>query len=76
MLSSADDFDVELIRDVLDATHQEGRSPTVYSNIFDLVSGKIYLYNVHNFSEVVTLDFKEELAKGKYTIALPSLFAD
>jgi hypothetical protein len=76
ILASADGLDIALIRNVLDATHQEGRSTTVYSNIFDLKNSKIYIYNVHNFSEAVTLDFKEELAKGKKTIDLPSLFTE
>ena len=76
ILKSADNLDISLIRNVLDATHQEGRSTTVYSNIFDLKNGKIYIYNVHNFSKVVTLDFNEELAKGRNTVDLASLFVN
>jgi hypothetical protein len=74
ILSRAENLDVALIREVLDATHQEGRSETVYSNIFDLNTGLIHVYHVHDFTRAVTLDLEEELEKGKRTIDLPSLF--
>ena len=76
ILGAAKDLDVSLIRDVLDATHLEGGSETVYSNIYDLNNGLIYIYNVHDFSRVVTLNFSEELKKGTRTVDLPSLFKD
>jgi len=76
ILREAESLDISLIRNVLDATHQEGRSPTVYSNIYDLKNGQIHIYNTHDFSRAVTLDFNEELAKGTRTINLPSLFGE
>lgn len=76
VLREAESLDISLIRNVLDATHLEGRSPTVYSNIYDLKNGQIHIYNVHDFSKAVTLDFNEELAKGTRTINLPSLFGE
>jgi len=74
LLGEAENLDISLIREVLDATHQEGRSETVYSNIFDLKTGQITVYNVHDFSRAVTLNLSEELEKGMRTIDLPSLF--
>lgn len=74
MLSEAKGLSVEIIRDVLEKTHQEGGSLTVYSNIYDLKKGIIYVYNLRNFKEVVVMDLAEELKKGQRRIELPSLF--
>ncbi|MFW9777833.1 MAG: hypothetical protein ACFFE8_03185 [Candidatus Heimdallarchaeota archaeon] len=56
---------IEAVRDILDATHQEGTYGTKYSNIFDLKNTDIYIYQNHNFSHVVKLNLDEELAKGE-----------
>ncbi|MFX0085508.1 MAG: hypothetical protein ACFFAU_07530 [Candidatus Hodarchaeota archaeon] len=39
-----DNLTVEAIRDILNATHQKGTYATKYSNIFDLVTQDIYIY--------------------------------
>ncbi len=75
MLTESRILDEELIRKVLDATHQEGRSLTVYSNIYDLKKGNITIYKLRNFEEPVVLNFSEELSKGERTVELDSLFA-
>jgi len=75
MLKDADDILLELVRAILSATHQEGQYPTVYSNICDLKNGDIYIYNFHNFEEVVKFNLEEELKKGKKSYDLPSLFS-
>jgi hypothetical protein len=74
IMSAAKALSVDLIREVLDKTHQEGRSPTVYSNIYDLKKGTVYVYNLRNFKEAVVLNLAEELKKGQRRIALASLF--
>jgi hypothetical protein len=74
ILSEARELDVDLIRDVLEKTHQEGNSLTVYSNVYDLKNGMIYLYNLRDFKEVVVLNLAEELKKGERRLKLPSLF--
>ncbi len=74
IMANAKELSVDLIREVLDKTHQEGRSATVYSNIYDLKKGIIYLYNLRNFEEVVVLNLSEELKKGQRRIELASLF--
>lgn len=73
MLENADNISVDLFRRILAAVHQEG-SKTLYSNIYDLRRGIIYLYHFHNYENVVEIDLKEELKKGKQTHDLPSLF--
>ncbi len=74
IISGAEELSVELIRDVLDETHQEGRSLSVYSNIYDLKKGIIYVYNLRNFNEVVVMNLSEEVKKGQRRLGLPSLF--
>jgi tetratricopeptide (TPR) repeat protein len=75
MLKNADDVSLDLVRAVLSATHQEDLYPTVYSNICDLKNGILYLYNFHNFEEVVQFDLEEELEKGRKVYDIPSLFS-
>jgi hypothetical protein len=66
---------VEYIQSILDAVHQEGASVnTVYSNIFDLKNGIIYLYHWHQFYEVVQLNVLNELAKAPSKSRIEDLF--
>ncbi len=74
MFENADAISVDLFRDILDAVHQEGGSPTVYSNIYDLKQRVIYLYHFYDYDNVVVLNLDEELAKGEHSYDLPSLF--
>ncbi|OGD17420.1 MAG: hypothetical protein A2V76_08040 [Candidatus Aminicenantes bacterium RBG_16_63_14] len=74
IMSGAKELSVDLIRDVLEKTHQEGNSLTVYSNIYDLKQGTIYVYNLRNFEEVIIMNLVEELKKGQRRLNLPSLF--
>jgi tetratricopeptide (TPR) repeat protein len=75
MLKNTDDISLDLVRAVLSATHQEGQYPTLYSNICDLRNGILYLYNFHNFEEVVQFNLEEELKKGRKIHDIPSLFS-
>jgi hypothetical protein len=69
-------LDVEQLRMVLDAVHQEGPSSnTVYSNIFDLRQGVIYLYHWYQFDEAVVLDVEESLTQGASSGRIRSLFS-
>jgi len=47
---------------------------TLYSVLFDPAGKKAHLYFYHDFSERVTFDLKEELAKGDRTVDMASLF--
>ena len=75
MFSESKELSVELIRAILEATHQEGRALTVYSNIYDLKSGIVYIYNLRDYDEVVVMNLTDELKKGERRLELPSLFA-
>ncbi len=67
---------VDLIRSVLSATaFEEGaQTPTQFSNVFDLATGRVHTYLFHNFEEVWVADLDEELARGPSRHALADLF--
>lgn len=76
IFEKSEEISVDLFRRILDAVHyeSESRAETLYSNIYDLKNGQIYLYHFHNFHNVFVLDLKEELRKGVHFYNLPSLF--
>jgi hypothetical protein len=68
---------VELFRDILNATHRNTvYSRTLYSNIYDLEKGLVYLYYRHDFDHEVVLDLNIELKKGCHYYEIPSLFGE
>lgn len=70
-----DNITIEDIVSVLESAHFEGPLVnTLYSNIFDLTNGNIYLYYFHQFHEVVILNLETELAKGWHTYRISDLF--
>jgi hypothetical protein len=74
ILSEEKHVDADVIRKILANTHQEGKYPTQYSNIYDLKNGKIYLYHFHNYENVVEININDEFKKGKHSIDLSTLF--
>lgn len=77
IFSGADNYSVDLIRSILSATHFDGyrgTSITLYSYICDLGKGDVYIYNFHNFEDVVKLNIHQELKKGKKAYSIVSLF--
>jgi len=76
LLSQAGSYSVERIRQVLDATHQEDNAQTLYSQVYDLNHGLIYLYLFHDYQEVTILNLADELAKGPHMVTMASLFSE
>jgi hypothetical protein len=74
LLKTHPDADLNTFRNILSATHSEGQDVTLYSYIADLKNGLVYVYHFHDFENVVVLDVRKELAKGKHVYALPDLF--
>jgi hypothetical protein len=75
-ISSENELTVDYFKSILYAVHEEGIfNTTLYSNIFDLKNGIIYLYHWHQFDEVVVLKVDEELAKGKINVKIKDLFS-
>jgi hypothetical protein len=74
MLKESREFSVDRFRAILAATHQQGPVRTLYSNIYDLKTGDVYVYHAHDFTRVVRINLKDELARGKHRVNLKSLF--
>lgn len=75
-INASNPISIESIAKVLDAAHFEGpQINTLYSNIFDVENGLIYLYFFHQYGEVVVLNLKEELAKGWHSYRICDLFS-
>lgn len=68
------DISTDLFRRILAATHQKGRFPTLYSNIYELRSRTMYLYHFHDFEHVVSFRLDDELKKGEHVLDVPALF--
>jgi hypothetical protein len=75
MLTEGGSASVAHFRDILEATHRNTLyARTLYSNIYDLRNGLVYLYYLHNFKKEVVIDLNEELKKGRHYYDLPALF--
>ncbi|MHA2216827.1 MAG: hypothetical protein ACXAC6_14050 [Candidatus Hodarchaeales archaeon] len=73
---SENNTSIESVSEALDLVHQEGaETNTIYSNIFDVTNGIIYLYYFHQFEEVIQLNLQEELALGNHAYQISSLFS-
>jgi len=59
---------------LLNAAHQKGENPTLYSNLYDLKKGLVHLYYFHNYEEELVLDLQEEIKKGWHSVELKDIF--
>lgn len=75
MLAGNNSCTTFLIGSILSATHQEGKYPTQYSQIYDLKNCRIYLFHYHNYEEIILIDLREELNKGYRSFDIPGLFS-
>ena len=76
-IRSEKDLTVNYFRSILDAVHVEGAvGNTLYSNVFDLKNGIIYLYHWHQFDEVATLKVADEIAKASSPTRIKDLFSE
>jgi len=71
------DLTVDYFRSILDAVHVEGAvGNTLYSNVYDLKNGVIYLYYWHQFHVVATLKVAEVIAKKSSPTPIRALFSE
>ena len=76
-IQKEDDLTVKEFQKILDSVHMEGDSNnTLYSNIFDLNTGRIYLYYWHQFNEPVILNVDDELANAPPVRHIRELFSE
>ena len=76
MLENMTELSVDYFTSICNATHQEETYPTVYSTVYDLNKGIIYLYHMYDYENVVKLNITEELELGEHSYHLPSLFVN
>ena len=75
-IDSEKDLTVDYFKSILRSVHQEGIfSTTLYSNIFDLKNGVVYLYHWHQYDEVVVLNVSEEIANDRGVVRIKDLFS-
>lgn len=78
LFEKSENISVDLFRRILNAVHWEDYSGsmnvTLYSNIYDLKKGEIYIYYFHNFEDVVKINLQDELNKGERSQSIVSLF--
>ncbi|MGA7838189.1 MAG: tetratricopeptide repeat protein [Ignavibacteriaceae bacterium] len=76
LIKAGFDTSVEFCTSLLDTLHQETDwgGGTLYSTLYDLNEGIIYLYYNHNFDNAITINIKEELQKENHIIEIPKLF--
>jgi hypothetical protein len=74
MLEEMDAPTVEYFTSICNATHNIGTYPSVYSNVYDLENGVMYLYYFYNYDTVVELNLEDELALGEHVYFLEDLF--
>ena len=75
MFERISDISLELFKMILYETHQEGRYPTQYSNIYDLTNRKVHVFYLYDYEKVVEIDLEKMLRQGAHTYELSSLFA-
>ena len=76
ILSKKNPCSIDTIREILSATRfLSSGSVTLFSNICDLKTGDIYIYNFHHFEDVVKINLHDELKKGKKSYYIPRLFS-
>jgi hypothetical protein len=72
-IEDEDDLTAEFFTSILERTSSGG---TTYSTIYDLVKGKIYLYNHHKFNWVVKFDLEDELEEGYHYYEVASILRE
>ena len=74
-LSRSGELSIESAGNILEAVHLNNlTSYTLYSNVFDLKNGKIYLAYLSQYGEWVELDLAEELSRGERIVQMRDLF--
>jgi hypothetical protein len=74
MLEEMNELTIEYFTSICNATHNTGTYPSVYSNVYDLTEGILYLYYFYNYENVVAINLEEELAHGEHVYFLEDLF--
>jgi hypothetical protein len=75
-LSGGQTLTPEFAAEILEAVHLKTLTThTLFSNVFDLKNGEIYIYYLSQYGETVKLNIAEELAKGQRVVDARTLFS-
>lgn len=72
MLLNASDFSIPLFFDILGVVH---KANAIYSNIYDLINGEIYVLQYHDSENYIRLNVNNMLEMGDRTVPLSILFS-
>ena len=72
MLAVDSSVTIENVEKILSKTHQD--KLTVYSNIYNLTTGEVYVYSHADFTKKIKLNLLQELKKGKHSANIKSFF--
>lgn len=78
LLERQKDTSISFCSSVMDTMHQERNwgAGTMYTTIYDLNEGTIYLYFFRDYTHVVKLNLNQELKKMDYSLVIPDLFPE
>ena len=78
LLENHSDTSISFCTALSDTMHQEKEwgGGTMYTTIYDLKEGIIYLYYFRDFNRVRKFNIKLELSKENYTLFIPELFPE
>ena len=80
MMEKGKDVSVESFASILQMVTQYERTAdgketgTIYSNVYDLTNGEVYIYYRRNFADPLKVNLAAELKKGNHSVKLKSLF--
>jgi tetratricopeptide (TPR) repeat protein len=75
LLKNSGDISAKYCTALMDSVHQSTKwGGTIYTTVYDLQEGKIYLYYFYNYENVIIFDLQEELKKGDKVLNMPELF--
>jgi tetratricopeptide (TPR) repeat protein len=76
LLESKKDTSISFCSSVMDTMHQERDwgGGTMYTTIYDLKEGTIYLYYFRDYTHVVKFNLNQEIKKNDYSLVIPDLF--
>jgi tetratricopeptide (TPR) repeat protein len=77
ILKNGFETSVNYAKSIMDSIHMDEKAvKTLYSTIYDLNEGKIYLYYFLDFSTPIIYDLEYELKKDDRVLNIPELFPD
>ncbi|UCF49973.1 MAG: hypothetical protein JSU91_00395 [Thermoplasmatales archaeon] len=71
MLENMTELSVDYFSEICDATNLP---TTIYSNVYDLILEKMYIYYNNDYTKYLEIDLNEELANGASRVLLGTLF--